>query len=229
MRSVFVEKCAGIAGIGLAVALTASAGCNPDPVEGSGPGARIFNYCAPCHGTDGHGHKLYGAPSIAGQLRWYVETELTKFKHGIRGAHPADVEGLRMRPMARILKNEADIKAVADYVSKLRPAHPQPTLKMANPARGKQLFAACSGCHGEDGRGKTGLEPGGSTSLRGPALIRAPDWYLLRQLHKFKLGIRGSLESRAGTNAAWTMVQTVKTLPDQDMRDIVAYIAELTR
>lgn len=229
MRSVFVEKCTGIAGIGLVVALAASAGCNPDPVEGSGRGARIFNYCAPCHGTDGHGNKRYGAPAIAGQLRWYVESQLTKFKHGVRGAHPADVEGLRMRPMLRVIKNEDDIKAVARYVSELRPAHPLATLKVGNAARGKQLWAACSGCHGDDARGKSGLEPGGSEALRGPALIRTNDWYLLRQLHKFKNGVRGNLESREGTNAAWTMVSTVRTLPEQDMRDIVAYIAELTR
>ena len=140
MRSVFTQKCAGIIGsIGLFVALVAASGCNPDPVKGSGRGAHLFNYCAPCHSTDGHGHHRYGAPAIAGLSTWYIEAQLTKFKTGLRGAHPDDVEGLRMRPMMRVLKNDRDIKAIAKYVSALRPAHPEATLN-GNARRGKQLY-----------------------------------------------------------------------------------------
>ncbi len=227
MRSVFIEKCAGIVGsVGLSVALVAVSACNPDPVEGSGRGAHLFNYCAPCHGTDGHGKKKYQAPAIAGLDRWYVEAQLTKFKNGQRGAHEDDVEGLRMRPMMRVIKDKKDIEALGKYVSAMRPAHPVATLKGGNAQRGKALYAmTCTACHGPDARG--------NKDLKAPALIRSNDWYLLKQLHKFKNKVRGVREpaTLADGNASpgQTMLQNAQTVKAQDMLDIVAYIAELTR
>ena len=45
--------------------------------------------------------------AIAGQAQWYLEAQLVKFKNGVRGAHPDDMEGSRMRPMARTLPTDA--------------------------------------------------------------------------------------------------------------------------
>jgi len=226
MRSVFIEKYVGIAGaVGLSLALVAGTGCDPDPVSGSGPGAHLFNYCAPCHGTDGHGNKKYGAPAIAGLSTWYLEAQLTKFKNGQRGAHAADVEGLRMRPMMRVLRGKKDISNVAKYVSAMRPAHPVATLN-GNAQRGKQLYAlTCTACHGADARG--------NKELHAPSLIRSQDWYLLKQLHKFKNKVRGVREplvmADGNQSPGQTMLLNAATVNKRDMLDIVAFIAELTR
>lgn len=220
------KRYASLAGLAACLAALTIAGCNPDPVQGSGEGARLFNYCAPCHGTDGHGNKKYGAPAIAGLSKWYVSSQLAKFKNGQRGAHPDDVEGLRMRPMMRILKNEKHIQAVAQYVSEMRPAHPLATINGGNAIRGKTLYGnTCTACHGPDARG--------NQQLKAPALIRSNDWYLLRQLHKFKNRVRGGLEPATLADGSQSpgqiMLQNVVNTPDQDMLDIVAYIAELAR
>ena len=62
-------------------------------------GKALFKLCASCHRADGSGNVSVGAPTIAGLDEWYVEAQLQKFKGGLRGAHPDDVAGLRMRPM----------------------------------------------------------------------------------------------------------------------------------
>jgi mono/diheme cytochrome c family protein len=86
------------------------------------------------------------APAIAGLPDWYVVSELTKFKANIRGAHPDDNEGHRMRPMARTLYHPGDVAAVAAYVSKLPMAKVQPTIK-GDVAKGQAQYGTiCIAC-----------------------------------------------------------------------------------
>ena len=80
------------------------------------------NNCTRCHGPSGQGNPDIAAPSIAGLPGWYVETQLSNFRGGIRGAHSDDTEGLRMRPMARAIR-DTDITEVATHVANLKP-HP---------------------------------------------------------------------------------------------------------
>ena len=56
------------------------------------------------------------APSINGLPDWYVKSTLAKFKDGVRGAHPDDMEGKLMAPMAQILATDDMIKNVAEYI-----------------------------------------------------------------------------------------------------------------
>ena len=42
--------------------------------------------------------------------------QLKKFKEGIRGAHPKDITGMQMRPMAMILPDEQAMKDVIAYI-----------------------------------------------------------------------------------------------------------------
>lgn len=65
------------------------------------PGRELFAACATCHGVQGEGNVSIQAPSIAALPAWYVEVQLLKFRTGARGAHPDDLEGLRMRPMSQ--------------------------------------------------------------------------------------------------------------------------------
>lgn len=185
--------------------------------EGVERGRVLYATCVPCHGETGEGRREYGAPAIAGLAPWYVETQLDHFATGIRGAHPDDEAGLRMRPMARTLRSASDVRSVAAYVATLPAADPAPTLSGGDPGRGRALYTTCAECHGEDGAG--------DRERNAPNLTRAPDWYLHRQLENFRAGVRG-VDPRDATGA--TMRPMAMALAgDQAVRDVVAYITTL--
>jgi len=181
-------------------------------------GADLFRLCVQCHGPSGGGDEMALAPAIAGLDEWYVKAQLTKFRSGARGAHFDDVAGLRMRPMALSLLNDENVAAVATYVAALPRTHPKPTLEGGDAARGQVLYAPCAACHGPDGAGIQALE---GAPLRGTS-----DWYLLRQLHNFRAGIRGSKPEDAGGSRMRPMSLTLPD--DQAMKDVIAYIETLS-
>jgi cytochrome c553 len=84
-------------------------------------GQALFATCSACHGDDGAGNPDLKAPRIAGTDDWYLATELRKFRSGVRGTSPKDMEGRLMRPMARGLPNEDAIRNVVAYVETLKP------------------------------------------------------------------------------------------------------------
>jgi len=180
-------------------------------------GRELFQLCAQCHGPAGLGNPETLAPAIAGQRESYVKNQLDKFRSGARGMQFDDIGGMRMRPMALTLHGEAEVQAVAAYVASLQPEKPPPTLTGGDPARGQAQFALCMTCHGPNG--------GGNEQLNTPALNHASDWYLLRQLHNFRSGVRGADPSDAG---GAMMRPMAATLPDdQALLDVIAYIMTL--
>jgi cytochrome c553 len=157
------------------------------------------------------------APAIAGLDQWYIEAQIQKFKSGIRGAHPDDVGGLRMRPMSRTLREADEVRAVSAYVAALPAARPATTLD-GDATRGGALYAPCIACHGPTGEGMQ--------ALGAPSLTRTDDWYQLKQLKHFKVGIRGG----PGDGTGILMVPMAATLPDeQAMKDVIAHIQTLGR
>jgi cytochrome c oxidase subunit 2 len=84
-------------------------------------GQALFATCSACHGDNGAGNPDLKAPRIAGTDDWYLATELRKFRSGVRGTSPKDMEGRLMRPMARALPNEDAIRNVVAYVETLKP------------------------------------------------------------------------------------------------------------
>jgi len=198
--------------------ITAVIGCGAKPEQGMARGKQLFQTCVPCHGKEGHGNQTLGAPAIAGQEQWYLEAQLTKFRSGVRGAHPEDDEGNRMRPMARTLWHEVDIASVAEYVSKMPEVKPAATVAGGNPEAGKARYAVCTACHGPQA---AGLKP-----LFAPALANQADWYMMKQLGKFKSGMRGAHPEDIHGQQMRAMALT---LPDeQAMKDVVAYIRTLS-
>jgi cytochrome c oxidase subunit 2 len=179
-------------------------------------GAAEYQLCAACHGNEGSGNESRGAPAIAGLPAWYVDAQLHKFRSGQRGYVGGDDTALQMRPMASALRTDADIAAVAAYVSGLPPAIPPATLA-GDATRGQTLFAPCSACHGPDGRG--------NEALKGPKLAGQHDWYLLAQLGKFKSGARGAHKDDATGAQMRAMATTL--VDDQAMLDVVAYVRSL--
>ncbi len=203
----------------LAAWVLAGYGCANTPGPGLARGEQIYDSCVPCHGKAGLGSPLVGAPEIAGLPKWYVVAELTKFKGAIRGAHPDDVEGARMRPMAKSLYRKGDVESVAEYVATLKPVTPEPTLP-GNVAAGQARFTSlCITCHG--------AAAGGTEALGAPPLNHQSDWYMYSQIHKFRSGMRGA--NPADVNGM-TMAAMAKTLPDTTaVLDVIAYIRTLQK
>jgi cytochrome c553 len=181
-------------------------------------GAEIFNgLCNRCHGPEGQGIEGLEAPLIAGMPAWYVERQLHKFRERMRGAHPKDMPGMRMRPMANTLK-EYDLAGVAAYVENMPLQTSVATLEGANQEKGKADYAACVACHGADAKG--------NQPLGAPPLAGQDDWYLATQLKNFKAGIRGA-DPRDVQGAM--MRPMAMPLEEAARNDIAAYLQSLSR
>jgi cytochrome c oxidase subunit 2 len=191
-----------------------------EPAQGFPQAEARFSQCVPCHGEQGQGRPELLAPPIAGMGAWYLESQLMKYRHGIRGAHFDDINGLRMKPMAMSLPTDEDVKLIAQYIAQLpTPTRSGLTMTSGNAEKGKALFVTCTACHGQDG--------GGNQALGAPAIAGLDDWYVVMQLEKFKGGVRG-----AHPKDTWgaTMRAISMTLPDvQAMTDVATYIASMPK
>ncbi|HXG22273.1 MAG TPA: c-type cytochrome [Methylomirabilota bacterium] len=181
-------------------------------------GKQLYKLCSACHGENGQGNSLHNAPVIAGLAPWYIEAQLYKFRSGQRGYHADDVAGLQMRPMARALKSDEDLKSVAAYVAGLPPAQPGATLQ-GDAAHGKELYATCIACHGQDGKG--------NDAVKSPGLIHQADWYFVAQLKKFRDGLRGARND--DPTGAQMRAMTVMLQDEQSLTDLAAYVGTLGR
>jgi cytochrome c oxidase subunit 2 len=180
-------------------------------------GEALYKTCTPCHGSAGEGTTLANAPSIAGLAQWYVESQLTKFQTGVRGAHPDDLDGLRMRPMSRALFGEQATKDVAAYVASMKPVASAHTVE-GDADKGKTLYTPCIACHGPQGQG--------NPALNGSPLTNISDWYLVTAIEKFKNGQRGGDAAKDPT-AALMRPMAMTLASDEAVRDVVAYIRTL--
>lgn len=195
-------------------------GCGGRARAGIARGRDLYDTCKPCHGVTGGGNASLGAPSIAGLPLWYLEAQLTKFRTGVRGAHPSDMEGARMRPMARSLNLEGDVNSVAQYVASLPPRPAAPTLTGGDATAGATTYTTvCVVCHGADG---VGLEAMGA-----PTLVNQADWYMVRQLEKFQSGMRGA-DPRDVTGQQMAAMSSMLT-DHQAMLNVIAYIQTLRK
>ena len=180
-------------------------------------GAALFDLCTQCHGEEGQGKELYLAPAIAGMGEWYVTSQLKMFQQGARGLHHLDVGGMRMVPMSRYLKDEADVKAVAAYVASLPKTSPAPVVHGGDAGKGAAAYALCASCHGADGKG--------NQQMNAPRLAGTSDWYLLSALEKYKAGTRGS--NPANATAMLMRGMALSLNDEQAMKDIIAHINTL--
>ena len=145
----------------------------------------LYAPCASCHGSEGEGNQKLGAPRLAGQHAWYIERQLRNWRDGIRGTHSEDLYGIQMRPMAMTLVKDSDLEKVVSFIGTLR-GKPSKSILQGNGDSGKISYATCIACHG--------LEGEGNKLLNAPKIAGLQDWYIARQLHSFKKGVRGSHE-----------------------------------
>lgn len=203
-----------ITGLVLAFAIGLTTASSAD---GDTRGRQLYALCAQCHGPAGGGMELSLAPAIAGMDQWYVVSQLNMFRSGARGTNWKDVGGLRMHPMSKWLRSEADVNDVAAYVAALPKVNPEPVVVGGNVEAGKTLYATCAACHGAEGQG--------DELKNAPPLVHISDWYLVEALEKYKAGIRGA--NPQNTNAVLMRGMANILTSDQQIKDVVAYITTL--
>lgn len=121
--------------------------------------------------------------------------------------------------MSRALKNDAEVKTVANYIAQMKAVNAKTTLKGTDLDKGKAAYAVCVACHGPSA--------GGNEALKAPPLVGQHDWYTVSQLRKFKAGIRGT--APGDISGAQMRPMSMTLADEQAMRDVTAYIGSLTR
>ena len=111
--------------------------------------------------------------------------------------------------------HEGFVEASHEGVAEVRAA--AGAVETITPAAGKAAYMVCSTCHGAEGEG--------NTALNAPALAGQQDWYLKRQLIKYKDGVRGT---HPDDIYGMQMRPMAMMLTDEaKMDEVVAYIAQL--
>ena len=200
------------------VAVLAAAGCMRGSAGSAPAAAELYEACAGCHGPTGQGNVALGAPRIAGLPAWYVDSQLKRFQDGLRGKHPDDVEGLRMRAMSRQMLTPAETAAVSAHVAALPSVVNAGVLASADKSAGEKIFPTCAACHGMKGEG--------NEQVKAPPLAGIDDWYAELQLKKFRAGVRG----KAPNDTVGPIMQTMSmTIPADAVDDLAAYVHSLTK
>lgn len=179
-------------------------------------GKTLYTTCTACHGSDGRGVEALHAPGLSHQEEWYVRHQLGLFQSDARGSHPDDSTGAVMAAMVKAMSS-SDLDDLAAFIATL-PAHkPEPRIT-GNATRGKATWNdLCSACHGVKGQG--------NRELHAPRLAGSPDWYLKRQLLKYRTGLRGT--HPIDVYGAQMLPMALVLADEAAIDDVVAYIASL--
>jgi len=83
-------------------------------------GRRLYAACAACHGAAGEGNAAQQSPALAARSDWYLVSQLSNYKSGLRGTDPRDTYGAQMRSIAATLPDEKAINDVVAYINTLK-------------------------------------------------------------------------------------------------------------
>ncbi|MEL7937793.1 MULTISPECIES: c-type cytochrome [Pseudomonas] len=174
--------------------------------------------CAACHGDQGQGNAVLGAPRLAGQQVDYLLQQLRAFKAGQRGYDPQDSQGVQMRAVVASL-DEADFNRLAHHYAQQQAAKVSAS-KSAGTAHGESLYqGSCAACHG--------LQAEGFAHLKTPSLRILDASYLDRQLTHYTDGTRGS-DAHADPLGIWMRGIALQIRSAEDRRAIIDYLASLS-
>jgi cytochrome c553 len=187
---------------------------------GAEKGAVLFSVeCSQCHGVEGEGSdKLFRrAPALAGLPDFYVAAQLEQFRWQLRGAAEDGESGARNMHAMMGQMNDAMVKSVAQHIAGMRPVVSAPSVH-GDVERGKILYGKlCAECHGVNAQGNAAKES--------PPLYVFQDWYLVRQIQKFRDGTRKPSAANAdAVKMHGVAVQLVRR--KQDVKDLAVFIAE---
>lgn len=174
--------------------------------------------CAACHGDQGQGNAVLGAPRLAGQQVDYLLQQLRAFKSGKRGYDPQDSQGAQMRAVVAGL-DEADFDRLAHHYAQQQTAKVSAS-QGADIAHGESLYqGSCAACHGPQAEG--------FAHLKTPSLRILDASYLDRQLTHYTDGTRGS-DAHADQLGVWMRGIALQIRSAEDRKAIVDYLGSLS-
>ena len=169
--------------------------------------------CKLCHSN----REMQRGPVLDGMEEWYLFDQLQKFKSEQRGK--LDTNRAEILMGAAMKDVPSDPKVLREFAAAFANLPPQTTLSTIHGdiERGKQLYQSCANCHGQDAKGKP--------EVKAPGLLIQEDWFLLDQLRKYKLGLRGH---HPDDTFGKVMAAAVKDWQDKDFKDVVTYLETLS-
>ncbi len=208
-------------GEGLAEPENSSVDSSVQAITQSADVALYIRSCSRCHGQMAEGIEAMQAPKLAGLSAAYLARQFHYFLSGVRGGNENERWASQMTHYVSEMSQSqiALIDDVSTYIESMDDVVLESTLE-GNVVKGEQIYQAnCVLCHGESGMG--------IDSLNAPKLAGMSDWYLFRQMQKFRDGRRGdSSEDQYGA----LMVPSAKALKDeQEVKDVIAYINALRK
>jgi cytochrome c553 len=158
--------------------------------------------CGACHGVDGNS-TIPQNPILAGQTARYLYLQLKDFKEGRR-------KDPLMSPMAANLSKK-DMFDIAAYYSAQKPTTQNSRGDTSKAGRGKQVAdaALCTMCHLGGFSGQNEIPRNAGQHYE----------YMVKQLKDFKVKNR--------TNDAGNMTAVMRTISDEDIEALAAYVASL--
>ncbi|HKB82820.1 MAG TPA: c-type cytochrome [Burkholderiales bacterium] len=158
--------------------------------------------CGACHGVDGNSTVVQN-PILAGQTARYIYLQLRDFKEGRR-------KDPLMSPMAANLSKK-DMFDLAAYFSAQKATSQNSRGDTSLVDKGKAVAdaAICTMCHLGGFSGQNEIPKTGGQHYE----------YVLKQLQDFK--------ARRRTNDAGNMTAVLRTISDEDLKALAAYVASL--
>jgi cytochrome c553 len=158
--------------------------------------------CGACHGVDGNS-TVVQYPILAGQTARYIYLQLRDFKEGRR-------KDPLMSPMAANLSKK-DMLDLGAYFSAQKPTSQNSKGDTSLITKGKAVAdaAICTMCHLGGFSGQNEIPKTGGQHYE----------YVLKQLQDFKVKRR--------TNDVGNMTAVLRTIPDEDLKALAAYVASL--
>ncbi|MGH8695952.1 MAG: c-type cytochrome [Burkholderiales bacterium] len=159
--------------------------------------------CAACHGADGNS-EVAGTPSLAGQPKLFLETQLVLFREEVRVSP-------QMQPAVKGLSDREIVRLAAHYA--VQPARPA-RREAGDPARVKQGIALarklhCGSCHLPDFRGREQI----------PRLAGQREDYLTESMFAYRDNRRSGGDT--------IMAAALYGVSDADIRALAHYLSRL--
>ncbi len=206
------------------LALAATAGAAMALAAGSAQaqsadGKKLFmtKTCIACHGKDG-AKAILAYPNLAGQEAKYLLQQMKDIKTGAREGSPDQTGNPRSAGMKAVmhLVSDEEMKAVADWLSALKPVAAKPgSDDAARIKEGETLYkkSGCQSCHGPEGKKPLPAHP---------FLAGMKAEYAAFQMKDIRDGARVNAKSK-------TMVNFVKKLDDAQIQLIADYLSTVNR
>lgn len=166
-------------------------------------GASVADFCNNCHGPGGNSRQS-DVPNLAGQNPVFMLGRVQRYASGQRGDE-------FMQKLVRLF-TPSDRVNLALYYANQRPLYQRPSNPMLA-QRGKPVYdRLCEDCHGADGAGDEELG----------RIAGQQEAYLALALARYRSG-----EERVDDKFARRMVKVMRTLSEDEVRALVAYVSGL--